>query len=81
MPCLLRGAWLAKELLITCEKNLDSVMLRPGSSGIFEVSLNNQQIFSRKVKGIFPEAKVLKQIIRDYIDPHCSLGQSDKNVK
>ena len=45
---LLRAAWLAQELLSTFEQDLYSVGLRPGSSGIFEVTLNEFVIFSRK---------------------------------
>jgi Tfp pilus assembly protein PilX len=35
-------------------------------------------IWDRKIDGGFPEAKVLKQRIRDYIDPKRDLGHSDK---
>ena len=75
---LLRAAWLAQELLTTFEQDLDGVTLKPGSSGIFEVTLNQQQIFSRKTVGRFPEAKELKQLIRDQIDPDRDLGHSNK---
>ena len=75
---LLRAAWLAQELLTTFEQDLDGVTLKPGSSEIFEVSLNQQQIFSRKTEGRFPEAKELKQLIRDQIDPDRDLGHSNK---
>lgn len=75
---LLRAAWLAQELLTTFEQDLYSVSLRPGSGGIFEISLNGQLIFSRKEVGRFPEAKELKQLIRDCIDPERDLGHSDR---
>ena len=52
--------------------------LKPGSSGIFVVSLNKKEIFSRKTVGRFPEAKELKQLIRDQIDPDRDLGHSNK---
>lgn len=77
---LLRAAWLAQELLTTFEQDLASVALKPGTSGIFEVSLNQQLIFSRKEAGRFPEAKELKQLVRDRIDPERNLGHSDKPV-
>ena len=77
---LLRAAWLAQELLTTFEQDLASVALRPGSSGIFEITLNQQLIFSRKEAGRFPEAKELKQLVRDQIDPDRDLGHSDKPV-
>ncbi len=75
---LLRAAWLAQELLTTFEQDLYSVALRPGTGGIFEITLNEQLIFSRKQAGRFPEAKEVKQLIRDHIDPDRDLGHSDK---
>jgi selenoprotein W-related protein len=75
---LLRAAWLAQELLTTFEQDLYSVALRPGTGGIFEITLNSQLIFSRKQAGRFPESKEVKQLIRDHIDPDRDLGHSDK---
>lgn len=75
---LLRAAWLAQELLTTFEQDLTSVALKPGTGGIFEITLNGQLIFSRKNAGRFPESKEVKQLIRDVIDPHRDLGHSDK---
>lgn len=75
---LLRAAWLAQELLTTFESDIGRVSLVPGSGGIFEVRLNNEIIFSRKEEQRFPEAKELKQRIRDRIDPDRSLGHSDR---
>ena len=75
---LLRAAWLAQELLTTFEQDLTSVALKPGTGGIFEITLNGQLIFSRKNAGRFPESKEVKQLIRDVIDPQRDLGHSDK---
>jgi selenoprotein W-related protein len=75
---LLRAAWLAQELLTTFEQDLYSVALKPGTGGIFEITLNDALIFSRKAAGRFPEAKEVKQLIRDCIDPDRDLGHSDK---
>ena len=75
---LLRAAWMAQELLTTFESDLNRVSLVPGTSGIFEVRLNNEVIFSRKMQQRFPESKELKQLIRDRIDPERPLGHSDK---
>ncbi len=75
---LLRAAWLAQELLTTFEQDLTSVALKPGTGGIFDISLNGQVIFSRKVAERFPEAKEIKQLIRDLIDPERDLGHSDR---
>lgn len=75
---LLRAAWLAQELLTTFEQDLYSVALRPGSGGVFDITLNRQLIFSRKEAGRFPEAKEVKQLVRDHIDPSRDLGHSDR---
>ncbi len=75
---LLRAAWLAQELLTTFEQDLYSVALKPGTGGIFEITLNGRLIFSRKQTGRFPEAKEIKQMIRDEIDPARDLGHSDR---
>lgn len=75
---LLRSAWLAQELLTTFEGDLQRVSLMPGSGGVFEIRLNGELLFSRKVAQRFPEAKEIKQLVRDKIDPDRSLGHSDK---
>jgi selenoprotein W-related protein len=75
---LLRAAWLAQELLTTFEQELDEVSLRPGSEGgIFEVRLNGEALWSRAAEGRFPEAKELKQRLRDRIAPGRDLGHVD----
>ena len=51
---LLRAAWLAQELLTTFEQDLNSVALKPGTGGIFHVTLNGELLFSRKEAGRFP---------------------------
>ena len=75
---LLRAAWLAQELLTTFELDLTSVALKPGTNGVFEITVNQQLIFSRKDAGRFPEAKEIKQLVRDLIDPTRDLGHSDR---
>lgn len=75
---LLRAAWLAQELLTTFETELKAVTLAPGTGGIFEVRLDGETIFSRKRQERFPEAKELKQLIRDRIAPGRDLGHSDR---
>lgn len=75
---LLRAAWLAQELLTTFESELQGVTLMPGTGGIFEVRLNGQRLWSRQALGRFPEAKELKQIVRDAVAPDKSLGHSDR---
>lgn len=69
---------MAQELLTTFEQELDEVALGPGSGGTFDVTLNGKTIFSRSVKGRFPESKELKQLVRDEIAPDRDLGHSDR---
>ena len=76
---LMRSAWLAQELLVTFEQDLLEVSLRPSEvAGRFQVTLDDHLIFDRKREGHFPEAKELKQIVRDIVCPERSLGHSDK---
>lgn len=75
---LLRAAWLAQELLTTFEEELGGVTLIPGTGGIFEVRGPGVLLWSRKGEGRFPEAKELKQRVRDQIAPERSLGHSDR---
>lgn len=78
---LLRAAWIAQELLTTFGEDLGEVALLPGKGGVFEVRLDGEAIFSRAVAGRFPEAKELKQAIRDRIDPTRDLGHSDRKAE
>ncbi|TBU96033.1 SelT/SelW/SelH family protein [Stutzerimonas kirkiae] len=75
---LLRAAWLAQELLSTFADDLGQVALVPGSGGIFLISCDGVQVWERKADGGFPEAKVLKQRIRDLIAPERALGHIDR---
>lgn len=75
---LLRAAWLAQELLTTFEQELGEVALRPGTGGVFEIQVGNELIWSRKQEGRFPEAKEVKQRVRDRIAPERNLGHSDR---
>ncbi len=75
---LLRAGWMAQELLTTFPDELGEVALIPGGSGIFEIRLNDELIWSRHEQGGFPEIKALKQSIRDKVAPHRSLGHTDR---
>jgi selenoprotein W-related protein len=77
---LLRAAWLAQELLTTFEQELTSVALKPGTGGVFDIHLNGALLYSRKAQGRFPEAKEVKQLVRDVVDPARDLGHSDTKV-
>ena len=75
---LLRAGWMAQELLSTFSDELGEVALVPGGSGIFEIRLNDELIWSRHEQDGFPEIKALKQSIRDKVAPHRSLGHTDR---
>ena len=74
---LLRAAWLAQELLTTFENELGEVVLVPGRGGVLEVRLDGATLFSRAASGRFPEAKELKQLVRDRVAPGRDLGHSE----
>lgn len=75
---LARASWLAQELLTTFDGDMQSLTLKPGTGGIFDVRLDGVTIFSRKAQGRHADAAELKQLVRDVIDPQRSLGHSDK---
>jgi len=75
---LLRAAWLAQELLSTFGEDLARVSLEPGRGGVFRITYDGVQIWERKADGGFPEAKVLKQRVRDLIAPGRDLGHNDR---
>lgn len=77
---MLRAAWLAQELLSTFSNEVGEVALQPGKGGIFEVHCNDMLVWDRKEEGRFPEAKELKQRIRDLIAPEKPLGHSDTTI-
>lgn len=78
---MMRSAWISMELLSTFEEELNSVTLTPSrppeEGGKFMVSIGDKVLWDRKEHGRFPEAKELKQMIRDEIAPSKSLGHSD----
>jgi selenoprotein W-related protein len=74
---MLRSAWMAQELLSTFSLELGSVTLIPGTGGIFEIRLDGDLVWERKRDGGFPDSRVLKQMVRDRIDPERGLGHVD----
>ncbi|KAJ1618342.1 Rdx family-domain-containing protein [Pavlovales sp. CCMP2436] len=82
---MLRSAWLAQELLTTFGAGTSdagevaSVALVPDASGgVFTVHVNGKLIWDRTVdEPSFPDAKQLKQRMRDELCPERSLGHSD----
>lgn len=75
---MLRAAWYAQELLTTFEGEVGAVSLVPAESGRFEVRVDGARVWDRVADGGFPEAKVLKQRVRDRIAPDRDLGHADR---
>jgi selenoprotein W-related protein len=74
---LLRSAWYAQELLTTFEHDLAEVSLAPATGGVFEIHVNDALVWERTRDGGFPEIKLLKQLVRDIVQPDRDLGHSD----
>ncbi|HCH52512.1 MULTISPECIES: SelT/SelW/SelH family protein [Aeromonas] len=75
---MLRAAWLAQELLSTFDSDLGEVALVPASKGEFKILVNGIQVWDRVVDEGFPEAKEIKQRVRDLIAPERDLGHADR---
>src|SRR3546814_5157677 len=75
---LLRAAWMAQELLSTFGTDLAAVTLVPGTGGVFRIHYDDSLLWDRAVDAGFPDAKVLKQRVRDRLDPQRDLGHIDR---
>jgi len=75
---LLRSSWMAQEILNTFEEEVDELSLLPGTGGIFEITVNDQLIWSRKEMGGFPDIAELKKLVRDVVAPERNLGCIDR---
>lgn len=75
---LLRAAWMAQELLSTFGEELGEVALVPGTGGVFAIAYDGEIVWNRIADGGFPDAKVLKQRVRDRLDPGRDLGHIDR---
>ena len=78
---LLRAAWMAQELLQTFGQDLGEVALAPRTGGTFIITYDDDVIWDRTVQGGFPDSKVLKQLVRDRLDPGRDLGHVDRAGK
>ena len=75
---MLRSTWIAQELLSTFENDMIEIILSPSdNTGIFQILLNDEIIWDFKILRKFPQAKELKQIVRDKILPGKNLGHID----
>ncbi len=76
---MFRATWLAQELLSTFDGDLEAVHLIPDNSGgVFEIRAGRHIIWSRQQEGAFPEAKHVKQRIRDIFFKDKSLGHCNE---
>ncbi|MCE2595408.1 SelT/SelW/SelH family protein [Motilimonas cestriensis] len=75
---LLRASWMSQELLSTFADDLGEVALAPAEKGEFKIYVNEQLIWCRVRDEGFPEAKILKQRVRDVLFPERDLGHSDR---
>lgn len=88
---MLRAAYFGQELLSTFGTAIGEIALIPATGGLFQVHLaykpENESnevkaqevlIWDRKAEGGFPETKILKQRVRNHIEPGKDLGHSDK---
>ncbi len=79
---LLRAAYMAQELLTTFSDDLQGVLLKPAEiAGTYKIFVNEEIVTDRKRDGGFPEIKMLKQLIRDKVNPSKSLGHSEDKSK
>jgi len=76
---MLRAAWLAQELLSTFDGELGEVALVPASKGEFRILVDGVLVWDRVADEGFPEAKEIKQRVRDVIAPERDLGHADRN--
>lgn len=71
---LLRASWLAQELLTTFEAEIGEVALRPGSGGIFEITLDGEVLATNRDGGEMPDAADVKRLLRDRIASGRRIG-------
>ena len=55
---------MAQEILGTFAANMDSLRLIPGTGGAYEVTVNGEQIYSKKATGKYPEVQELIETIK-----------------
>lgn len=76
---MLRAAYMAQEILSTFSDDIAGVFLKPSDvNGRYTIWINEKEVYDRKKAGSFPEVKILKQLIRDHVNPNKHLGHSDR---
>lgn len=68
---------MAQELLSTFSNDLGEVALVPATGGAFSIVYDEEVIWERKRDNGFPDAKTLKKLVRDRLDPGRGLGHLD----
>lgn len=56
---------MAVEILGMFENKIRSLTLAPGLNGVFEITLNERLIFSKKDTGEFPDPGAISRLIED----------------
>jgi len=69
---------MAQELLSTFADDLGEVALTPATGGAFNIAYDGEVIWERQRDGGFPDAKTLKKLVRDRLDPGRNLGHVDR---
>ena len=70
---------MAQELLTTFNDDIRSVTLQPSETGgAFFIYVNGEIVFNRKESAHFPEIKIIKQLVRDKVNPGKGLGHADR---
>ncbi|MFW7378448.1 MAG: SelT/SelW/SelH family protein [Oligoflexus sp.] len=75
----LRAFWIAQEVLQTFDGDFSEVRMLPTTGGHFKVRVNGEQVWCRVADQGFPDVKILKQRIRERIDPQRDLGHIDRS--
>lgn len=63
-----RAVALTRAILREHKENISEVTLYPSSGGVFEVTLNEELIFSKKKLDRYPEKDEIEEIIRTKIN-------------
>ena len=63
-----RALWVQAELLPDLQYDLETLVLRCGSRGAFDVKFDGELIFSKTASGRFPEPDELKQLVFDKME-------------
>lgn len=75
---LLRASWMAQELLNTFGNEISELSLVPSETGVFEVEVESELVWSRTRDNGFPQIKELKKRVRDILSPDRDLGHIDR---